>query len=51
MIDVIFVWIIIGAVLLAVAVYGFWPHRSGLVDNEIRLAKRRDAGRRDYYGG
>jgi cbb3-type cytochrome oxidase subunit 3 len=44
-------WILGGLIVLALAVYAFWPHKRGIVDSNVRDAERRIAGRGDYFGG
>ena len=43
------VWIIIGIVVLALAVWSFFPHRRGVVDSELRLSKKKMMGRTGMY--
>ncbi|GAA1975482.1 hypothetical protein GCM10009798_40940 [Nocardioides panacihumi] len=47
----VFILVIAGIIVVAAAVYAFWPHDAGVVDTDVRLAKRRDVGRGDYYRG
>ncbi len=45
------IWILIGIVVLALAVFAFWPRKKGVVDNAVVRGKRTTAGRGDYFGG
>ena len=38
-------WILAAVVVLALAVYAFWPRNRGIVDGEVRRSRRRDQGR------
>ncbi|WP_395655909.1 hypothetical protein [Nocardioides sp.] len=38
------VWIIVGVVVVALAVFAFWPRKRGIVDGEVRQSRRRDQG-------
>jgi hypothetical protein len=44
-------WIIIGVCVAALVVWGFWPRKRGLADEELRKERWRNIGRGDYYGG
>ncbi|GAB7003940.1 hypothetical protein JCM18899A_14120 [Nocardioides sp. AN3] len=40
------VWIVIVVcIVVAAAVYAFWPHKTGITDKNIVQARRRGAGR------
>ncbi|MDI6908854.1 hypothetical protein [Nocardioides sp.] len=46
------VWIIVGIVVIVVvaaAVWAFWPSRSGIVDGDVRGLKRRSQGDVENY--
>ncbi|MGY2702677.1 MULTISPECIES: hypothetical protein [unclassified Nocardioides] len=34
------VWIVIAAVVVALAVFAFWPRQRGIVDDDVRRLKR-----------
>lgn len=38
------VWIIVGVVVLAAAVYAFWPRRRGVVDSDALALRRNSHG-------
>lgn len=42
-------WIVIGAVVLAIAGWAFWPGRRGIADGEICNLKRRSQGDVENY--
>ena len=43
------VWIVIAVVVIALAVFAFWPRRRGIVDGEVRSSRRLDQGRVENY--
>jgi hypothetical protein len=43
------VWIVVGVVVLALAVFAFWPRKRGIVDGSVRSARRLDQGRAENY--
>lgn len=43
------VWILVGIAVLGIAVWAFWPTRSGVVDGDVRRLRRLDRGRIENY--
>ena len=42
-------WIVIGAAVVALAAFAFWPRRKGIVDGDVRRSRRRDQGHAEPY--
>ena len=43
------VWTIIGVVVLAAAVWAFWPRRGGIDGERMRRSRHIDEGRAEQY--
>lgn len=39
------VWIVVAVVVVAIGVYGFWPHKRGLVDGDVQRQRWRNEGK------
>ena len=42
-------WIIIGVVVVALAVFAFWPRARGISDRSVLDHRRRDQGQSENY--
>lgn len=43
------IWIVIAAVVITLAVFAFWPRRRGIADGEVRQSRLRDKGNAENY--
>ena len=42
-------WIGVAVVAVALVAFAFWPHRRGVVDGEVRSARRTSRGKAEGY--
>ena len=42
-------WIVVGVVAVFVLAFAFWPRRRGVVDGEVRRARRTSRGKAQGY--